>query len=277
MRSGKAKVEVTGRPMSSRIRVGTCGFAESHARTFQDFDLVEIQQTFYQPPRPRTARGWREQAPRDFLFTLKAWQLITHEPKSPTYRRLREPLSPRQLQQAGGFRWNAVTHMAWERTLEIALALQAQVVLFQLPRSFQPNAANLERLRRFFTEAPREGLRFAFEPRGDAWTDELLRPLLRDLRLIHAVDPFLRRPVGRGLRYFRLHGRPAYHYHYQYRDAELAELRNRLSRAWPNLVLFNNDRMVEDARRFRVLVGSRSDLRDGYILELGETRGERDR
>ena len=237
--------------MSSRTRVGTCGFAESHARTFRDFDLVEIQQTFYQPPRPQTARNWREQAPGDFLFTLKAWQLITHEARSPTYRRLREPLSPRQLQQAGSFRWNAVTRMAWERTLEIALALQAKVVLFQLPCSFLPSAENLDRLRRFFTEVPREGFRFAFEPRGDAWTDELLRPLLRELRLIHAVDPFLRRTLGRGLRYSRLHGRPAYHYHYGYSDAELTELHHKLSHAWPNWVLFNNDRMVEDARRFK--------------------------
>ncbi len=214
------------------VKVGTCGFAESQARTFRDFDLVEIQQTFYQPPRPQTAQGWRARAPEGFVFTLKAWQLITHEPHSPTYRRLREPLTSWQLQQAGGFRWNPITRMAWKRTLEIALALQAKVVLFQLSRSFLPSPKNLDRLRRFFTEAPREGLRFAFEPRGDAWTDDLLRPLLRELQLIHAVDPFLHRPLGHGLRYFRLHGRPAYHYHYQYSDSELVELRNKLSRAW---------------------------------------------
>jgi len=27
-----------------------------------------------------------------------------------------------------------------------------------------------------------------------------------------------------------------------------------MSRAWPNLVLFNNDRMAEDARRFKGLL-----------------------
>ena len=236
--------------MAVKVRVGTCGFAESHERTFRDFGLVEIQQTFYQPPRPATARRWREEAPRDFTFTLKAWQLVTHDARSPTYRRLREPLSPQQLGQAGSFRWNPVTHMAWERTLETALALDAKAVLFQAPRSFGPTPENLRRMRTFFEKIPRHGLRLVFEPRGEGWTDRLLHPLLRELELVHGVDPFLRTPVGRGLRYFRLHGRPAYHYRYRYSDEELRQLRTRLSRAWPNLVLFNNDHMAEDARRF---------------------------
>ena len=66
----------------------------------------------------------------------------------------------------------------------------------------------------------------------------------------------MRRPVGRGLRYFRLHGRPAYHYRYRYTDAELSALRDMLSNAWPNRVLFNNDRMADDAKRFIRLLGS---------------------
>jgi len=51
--------------------------------------VVEVQQTFYQIPRIATGKRWREEAPPDFEFTMKAWQLITHEPSSPTYRRLR--------------------------------------------------------------------------------------------------------------------------------------------------------------------------------------------
>jgi len=68
--------------------IGTCGFAESHAATFRDFGIVEIQQTFYQPPRATTAEKWRAEAPQGCVFTLKARQLITHEVASPTYRLL---------------------------------------------------------------------------------------------------------------------------------------------------------------------------------------------
>lgn len=88
-----------------------------------------------------------------------------------------------------------------------------------------------------------------FEPRGSTWSDDIVRALIRDLDLVHGVDPFLRRPVGRGLRYFRLHGRPAYHYRYRYTDQDLDALVSMLSGAWPNRVLFNNDAMAGDGRR----------------------------
>lgn len=237
-----------------KILIGTCGFAESHRKLFGEFDILEVQQTFYQPPRLSTAERWREEAPEEFVFTLKAWQLITHEARSPTYRRLKENLTDSELTQTGSFRWNPVTRMARERTRAIAEALQAGAVLFQTPRSFPPTAHNLECIRRFFGNLDRGALRLVFEPRGEAWTDGILRPLLRDLQLVHGVDPFLRQPLGRGLRYFRLHGRPAYHYHYRYSEAELLELKRMMSGSWPHWVLFNNDSMVEDARRFRSLV-----------------------
>ncbi len=232
------------------ILVGTCGFAESHQRSFRDFRILEIQQTFYQPPRLATAERWWKEAPADFVFTLKAWQLITHEASSPTYRRLKEPLSPHQLAQTGGFRWNPVTRMAWERTLEMARALRAEAVLFQTPRSFLPTPDNLKRMRRFFTAIERHRLQLIIEPRGEAWTSEILQPLIDELSLVHGVDPFLCRPLGNGLRYFRLHGRPAYHYGYRYTDADLLALRGMLDPERANWVLFNNAHMAEDARRF---------------------------
>ncbi len=234
----------------STVLVGTCGFAESHQRSFRDFRILEIQQTFYQPPRLDTAQRWREAAPPDFVFTLKAWQLITHEAGSPTYRRLREPLGSRELAQAGGFRWNAVTRMAWKRTLAVARVLRVGAIVFQTPPSFLPTRDNVRRLRHFFAVIERPRFWLVFEPRGSGWTADLLRPLLDELALIHGVDPFLGRPVGNGLRYYRLHGRPAYGYRHRYTDAELWKLKMMLDPERANWVLFNNAHMAEDARRF---------------------------
>jgi uncharacterized protein YecE (DUF72 family) len=235
---------------SARVRVGICGFAEAQSHVYRDFDILEVQRTFYQPPKPTTAARWRENAPVGFVFTLKAWQLLTHESSSPTYRRLREKLSDTQLAQAGGFRWNDVTRMAWDRTQEIAEALSAPVIVFQTPKSFKPLPENLERLARFFQRLERDGRRLGFEPRGEAWDDGIVRNLVTDLDLIHVVDPMLRKPVGRGLRYYRLHGRPGYHFHYRYTDSDLRQLEASLIKAWPNWILFNNDAMATDARRF---------------------------
>jgi uncharacterized protein YecE (DUF72 family) len=89
-----------------------------------------------------------------------------------------------------------------------------------------------------------------FEPRGTAWDETLLARLVEELDLVLAVDPFLRAAVGDGLRYYRLHGRPAYHYHYRYSVGDLARLGELLSPCKPHWVLFNNDSMADDARRF---------------------------
>ncbi len=236
---------------ADRVKVGCCGFPLSRERYFATFPVVEIQETFYEPPRPRTAAGWREQAPGSFEFTLKAWQLITHEASSPTYRRLKTALSERDRAQVGAFRWTPPVRRAWERTLEIAKLLRADKVVLQCPASFEPTERNMDRMRRFFGQAPREGLTLIWEPRG-RWQPGQIRELCRELRLVHCVDPFHARSVTTGLRYWRLHGIGGYRY--RYTDADLARLRAKLPKRGPAYVLFNNVYMADDARRFLNLI-----------------------
>ncbi len=69
-----------------RVKVGCCGFPGGMRGYFSRFEVVEVQQTFYQPPRMETALRWRREAQADFEFVIKAWQLITHPSSSPTYR-----------------------------------------------------------------------------------------------------------------------------------------------------------------------------------------------
>lgn len=223
-------------------------------RYFAALDLVEVQETFYNLPRPSTVTRWRVQAPAHFEFALKAPQLITHEPTSPTYRRLRRPLSPRERARYGAFKPTAEVAAAWDETLTLARVLGTRVVLFQCPASFDPSPQHVRHLTRFFERAARDGLRFAWEPRG-AWADDRIRELCRCLDLIHCVDPFQRMPVWGEPAYFRLHGRGGYRYAYTRED--LHELRVRVSAVGAAYVLFNNLHMFEDARRFRELLEAR--------------------
>src|SRR5215203_2623615 len=79
--------------VAGTTKIGTCGFGMAQLEYARTFSCVEVQHTFYEPPRLTTLIRWREQMPADFEFTLKAWQLITHEARSPTYRRLKRQLS----------------------------------------------------------------------------------------------------------------------------------------------------------------------------------------
>lgn len=122
------------------LKIGCCGFAVGRRPYAARLKVVEVQQTFYQPPRVETVRRWREEAPPDFEFTLKAWQLITHEATSPTYRRLKRSLNLEERRQAGSFKPTSVVRQAWEVTRELALTLKTRLILFQCPASFAPGS-----------------------------------------------------------------------------------------------------------------------------------------
>ena len=233
------------------VKVGCCGFRLSRAEYFARFPVVEVQQTFYQPPRIETLRGWREEAPEGFEFTLKAWMLITHEARSPTYRRLKKELTAEEREQVGSFRPTPAVREAWDVTRASAEALGARRVLFQCPASFKPVPGNLRNLRAFFSSVGRGDLIFLWEPRGE-WPRELIAELCAELDLAHVVDPLVERTVTPRRCYFRLHVRRGGRKSYE--DAELAELYSMLPRGETSHVLFNNVRMAEDAGRFQRLM-----------------------
>ena len=233
--------------MADVIRVGCCGWPVARPRYFAAFDLVEIQESFYNLPRLATVEKWRVTAPAGFEFVLKAPQLITHEPTSPTYRRLRAPLTQARKKRYGSFKPTREVHAAWKETLALARALRSKILVFQCPASFTPTREHIKNLTEFFEKVERGDLAFAWEPRGD-WPDVEVKAICKRLDLIHCVDPFQRRSVWGEPAYFRLHGKGGYHY--KYSDAELAELRAIVKPFKAAYVLFNNTEMFDDARRF---------------------------
>ena len=236
------------------IKVGLCGFTMAAARYPYHFRVVEVQQTFYQPPAVAVVQRWRAQMPASFEFTLKAWMLITHAASSPTYRRLRRPLTPAEAAGAGGFQDSPIVDEGWRVTLDAARRLRATAILFQCPASFLPTEVNLERMRRFVGRIERPaGVRLLFEPRGPAWTAEVVRPLVGELGLVHVVDPFVGASVSTDLTYWRLHGITGSRHVYS--DDELRRLAAMVPARGDTYVMFNNIPRVDDALRFKPLVG----------------------
>lgn len=237
----------------NKIRVGCCGWAGSKKEYYKHFTLVEIQQTFYQPPdNLSTVEKWRNEAPDNFEFVVKAWQLITHEPSSPTYRRLKENIPDKEKQNYGFFKPTKEVFNAWERIDEIARILNSRIILFQCPGSFKPTLENKENLINFFNTIERRSYIFVWELRGD-WKEEEIMELSRKLDLIHCVDPFKQRPTYGAINYFRLHGRPGYNLKYEYTYKDLEELKKMCDKP-VNYCLFNNLSMAKDAQRFKTII-----------------------
>jgi uncharacterized protein YecE (DUF72 family) len=242
------------RTMNHTIKIGCCGFPVARTKYFEDFNVVELQQTFYQPPENSLAEKWRKASPANFEFTLKAWQLITHEPSSPTYRKLKTPIPSGNKKRYGSFKPTDEVLAAWEKTEEIAEILHARVIVFQCPASFRPTTEHKRDLKAFFSSIQRNNFIFAWEPRGD-WEEAEIRDLCAELNLVHVVDPFKAASAYGTVRYHRLHGIGGYRY--KYTKADLEKFKESIAADTGRLemyVLFNNVYMHEDALAFKKLL-----------------------
>jgi uncharacterized protein YecE (DUF72 family) len=86
------------------IEVSCCGFSIKREIYYQNFSVVEIQQTFYHLPQIAAGRRWKEEGTLGFEFAMKTWQLIPHKPLSLTSRRLQMDLSEKKKKYYGYFK-----------------------------------------------------------------------------------------------------------------------------------------------------------------------------
>jgi uncharacterized protein YecE (DUF72 family) len=218
------------------IKVGCCGFPTSMKKYFEKFNLVELNNTFYQYPKEKTVEGWREKAPENFEFTVKAHQDISHKTK---------------------LKIDDISIQAFERMKQICKTLNSKILLIQTPGSFKPE--KLGDAEKFFREINREDLILVWETRGPAWenpeTYKKLGNVLEKLDVTHVTDPFRIMPAYTGkIAYFRLHGLGEQMYYYQYSDTELRKLKELITpyekEGKEVYVLFNNLSMFDDGIRF---------------------------
>jgi len=206
-------------------------------RYFESFSLVELNSTFYHYPRERTVEGWSEKAPKEFEFTVKAHQDISHKAR---------------------LKAEEVSFQAFEHMKQICKALDSKISLIQTPNSLKPD--KLADAEEFLRKVDREGLVLVWETRGTAWEAndayEKLRRTLEELDVTHVTDPFRIMPAYSGrIAYFRLHGLGERMYYYQYSDSELQRLKELVapyeSEGKEVYILFNNLTMFDDALRFK--------------------------
>ncbi|MEM2905987.1 MAG: DUF72 domain-containing protein [Candidatus Bathyarchaeia archaeon] len=247
------------------LKIGCCGFAVKGGMRayFKEFNLVELQSTFYKLPRRETAQRWRSEAPKSFQFTLKASQMVTHPPSSPTWRKAGLQVSPQDADKYGLLKPTEENLRVWDETAAIAETLRAPVVVVQCPPSFTYSTRRMEEMAEFFFRAERGHFDVAWEPRHSSWTTERVRAACKQLNLIHVVDPLREAEVSSGaVRYYRLHGLGKRLYSYRYTDTDLRRLYEEVVKPLQNLpddacrvyLLWNNISMVEDALRFKRLL-----------------------
>jgi uncharacterized protein YecE (DUF72 family) len=207
---------------------------EWFAHYSRTFDTVEINNTFYRLPESTTFEAWREKAPANFLYSIKASRFITH------LKRLHDPEEP-------------VT-----RLFERACHLQAHLgpVLYQLPASFH---CDLTRLDDFLAVLPRtlgeingtpadRVIRHVFEFRHPSWyvaeTQAVLHAHGAVMCLHDKAGSAIFEPIDTPMVYVRFHG-PGGRYFGRYDLRRIESWAAQLTEQWRAghdvFAYFNND------------------------------------
>lgn len=149
----------------------------------EQFDTVEINNTFYNLPKAETFDKWREQTPDGFIYVLKYSRYGSH------LKRLKEP-----EQHVGVF---------LERAERLGGFLGP--ILVQLPGNFKADA---DRLAGFLDAGPAD-YRWAMEFRDKSWLTDEVFELLREHNaalVIHDMLDDHPREVTADWVYLRFHG-----------------------------------------------------------------------
>jgi len=247
------------------ISIGVC---RKSRKLFKVFDVIEIQETFYNIPKRATVERWAKEAGSTEL-TFKAFQGLTHEASSPTWRRFRGELKEEEKKLVGSLKLNELTKKWIDEMVSFASIMKSPIIVIQTPAKMKMDNDSVKRIIEFFSyfadKLKEMGLNtlLGWEPRGK-WlaNNELLRKVFGEIdKLIHIVDPFFHKEViVKEIVYFRLHGKPYLNYKYSYTDEDFKVLLNEIDArkeagAKKIYVLFNNVKMVDDALRFKRLMG----------------------
>lgn len=181
------------------------------------FDTVEINSSFYGPPRPEVSRDWVRRTPARFEFSLKLYQKFTHPSMYKAARLEDVPGTAEQLDALA--RVNRADVDVFRAAVDpLASAGKLGALLAQFPASFKDSAgarAHLEWLLTTFREYP-----MAVELRHRSWSDHVADTL----SLLNAFgaawvqidEPKFRLSIRqnqlpniKGFYYMRLHGRNA--------------------------------------------------------------------
>ncbi|MEM0198912.1 MAG: DUF72 domain-containing protein [Desulfurococcaceae archaeon] len=245
------------------VFVGCCGFPCARRKYYGLFSVVELQNTFYELPSVDWALSLRGEAPENFVFTVKAWQVITHPSTSPTWKRMKRKPDG-DPSNYGYLKPTRENIKAFEKTVEVAKALNASVIVLQTPSSMPYNEETVLQVKRFFEEVSTYtggNIVVGWEPRG-AWASaKELKGILEMYDVMHVVDVFRSRPLylhSRRILYTRLHGigPGEVNYSYYYTDEDLNKLTELLNveNYDAAFVMFNNVKMLDNGLRFKEIL-----------------------
>jgi uncharacterized protein YecE (DUF72 family) len=217
--------------------VGTGGWAyfkvpDKHSlKVYSEvFNFVEVNYTFYEYPNTRLVEEWRKTVPRNFTFSVRCHQDLTHK------------IGLKPVDEAYAVFGQMVTYCR---------LLDSPFLVFETPASYILDQSTISSARDFFASVNSHGVRLVWEIRAPI--TEQTTDLMRNFKIIHCVDLSKEKPLAwSDVGYTRLFGRGK-HNIYQFTDQELQEIDKNAQESKAKIVAmsYHGTRMNTDALRFK--------------------------
>jgi uncharacterized protein YecE (DUF72 family) len=215
--------------------IGTGGWAylnvPNKLRSYsQIFNFTEVNCTFYEYPDARRVETWRRTVPKDFVFSVRCHQDLTHR------------IGLRPVEEA---------YRVFNQMVSYCRILDAHFLVLETPPSHIFDEDRIEPARGFFAATDHGEVRLAWEVRSPI-TPKVTR-LMQEFNIVHSVDLSREEPSFKSdVVYSRLFGKGK-HNIYQFTDAELVEIDERLTKSSPRIaaISYHGVRMNTDAIRFK--------------------------
>jgi len=217
--------------------VGTGGWAyfnvprKSSLKAYSEvFNFVEVNYTFYEYPDARVVERWRRIVPKEFTFTVRCHQDLTH----------RIGLKP--VDEA---------YAVFSRMIGFCRILDAPFLHLETPASCVFDEERVKEAKDLFSGVDLKGVRLAWEIRSPV--AEKVAKIMEDFNIVHSVDLSREKPVYESdVAYTRLFGKGK-HNIYQFTDEELAEVDQKIMKPKVKMAIitFHGIRMSTDAKRFK--------------------------
>lgn len=213
--------------------VGTGGWAyfsvpnKPSLRAYSEiFNFVEVNYTFYENPSTHTVERWRKTVPKDFAFSVRCHQDLTHKI---------------------GLKPVDIAYEVFYKAKTYADILQTPYLVLETPASYTID----HDARGFLSTLNLKGIQLVWEYRAQITSQ--VTNLMRDFNIIHCVDLSKQKlSYNLEITYSRLFGK-GQHNVYQFTDDELSEIHHQAEETNSKQVIlaYHGVRMNSDALRFQ--------------------------
>ena len=206
------------------------------------FNFVEVNNSFYQYPTIQTVEQWRRTVPRNFTFSVRCHQDLTHK------------IGLKPVDEA---------YEIFYKVKNYSDILQTPFIVLETPSSYKIDSETTD----FFSTLNLKSTTLVWEYRAPI-TPEVTN-LMQDFNIIQCVDLSKQKPsFNLEVTYSRLFGK-GQHNVYQFTDDELLEIQRQAEETCSKQVIlaYHGLRMNSDALRFQ------THLNSGNYLPVTSTAG----